>query len=155
MRQRILGQSGISASVIGFGAWALGGWMWGGTDESESIRAIHAAIDAGVNLIDTAAIYGFGLSETIVGKAIEDRRDKVVLATKCGMVCNTRKGVFRFKSKKQPAVLLQFCRGSGCDACWNIYNRSFRCLCSRAFGTGTTEMVYTGTLAAKLSCLVS
>ena len=59
--------------------------MWGGTDEQESIDAIHAGIDAGVNTIDTAAIYGQGRSEEIVAKAVAGRRDKVVIATKCGM----------------------------------------------------------------------
>ena len=98
MRKRILGSSGIEASVVGFGAWALGGWMWGGTDERESIDAIHAALDAGVDLIDTAAIYGFGLSERIVGRAIRDRRDRVVLATKCALVCNPDVGMPRFRS---------------------------------------------------------
>lgn len=85
MRFRKLGPSGIEASVIGFGAWAVGGWTWGGADEKESIRAIHAFLDAGGNLIDTAPVYGFGSSEEVVGKAISDRRDQVVLATKCSM----------------------------------------------------------------------
>ncbi|MBN1343326.1 MAG: aldo/keto reductase [Phycisphaerae bacterium] len=98
MRERPLGQSGIEASAVGFGAWAIGGWMWGGTSEAESIQAIHAAIDAGIDLIDTAPMYGFGTSESILGKAIRDRRDKVVLATKCGLVCNTRSGEFKFNS---------------------------------------------------------
>ncbi len=85
MKFRPLGKSDIDASVVAFGAWAIGGWTWGGTDEQESIKAIHAFLDAGGNLIDTAPIYGFGRSEEIVGKAIADRRDKVVLATKCSM----------------------------------------------------------------------
>lgn len=85
MKCRPLGKSGINASVIGFGAWAIGGWTWGGADEAESIRAIHAFLDAGGNLVDTAPVYGFGRSEEIVGKAIADRRDRVVLATKCVM----------------------------------------------------------------------
>ena len=85
METRPLGKSGIAASVVGFGAWAVGGWTWGGADENESIRAIHAFLDAGGNLIDTAPIYGFGASEEVVGKAIRDRRDHVVLATKCAM----------------------------------------------------------------------
>ncbi len=85
MQMRTLGQSGIEASVVGFGAWAIGGWTWGGADEAESIKAIHAFLDAGGNLIDTAPVYGFGRSEEIVGKAIADRRGEVVLATKCGM----------------------------------------------------------------------
>lgn len=71
--------------------------MWGGTDEGDSVTAIHAALDAGVNLIDTAPIYGFGLSEEIVGKAISGRRDKVILATKCGMVCNPEVGESKFR----------------------------------------------------------
>ncbi len=98
MRMRTLGPSGIEAPVIGFGAWAIGGWMWGGTDEATSIDAIHASIDAGATFIDTAPAYGFGLSETIVGKAIRDRRDRVVLATKCGLVTNTDRGERKFFS---------------------------------------------------------
>lgn len=86
MRNRNLGKSGISASVVGLGTWAIGGWCWGGTDETAAIRGIQAAIDAGVNLIDTAPVYGFGVSELIVGKAIRGRRDKLVIATKCGLV---------------------------------------------------------------------
>ncbi len=85
MKTRALGQSNIQASVVAFGAWAIGGWTWGGADEQESIRAIHAFLDAGGNLIDTAPVYGFGRSEEVVGKAIADRRDSVVLATKCAM----------------------------------------------------------------------
>jgi aryl-alcohol dehydrogenase-like predicted oxidoreductase len=77
----------LTVSRIALGTWAIGGWMWGGTDEAESIRAIHAALDQGINLIDTAPVYGFGVSEEIVGKAIEQRgqRDKVVIATKVGL----------------------------------------------------------------------
>jgi len=98
MKMRPLGASGIDASVVGLGTWAMGGWMWGGTDEADSIDAIHAAIDAGVNLFDTAPIYGFGLSEEILGKAIRDRRDQVVIASKCGMVTNTTEGELKFRS---------------------------------------------------------
>jgi aryl-alcohol dehydrogenase-like predicted oxidoreductase len=98
MQKRPLGPSGIDASVIGFGAWAIGGWMWGGADRADAVRAIHAAIDAGVTLVDTAPVYGFGTSEDIVGEAIHDRRDQVVLATKCGLVWHTQQGDFYFKS---------------------------------------------------------
>jgi aryl-alcohol dehydrogenase-like predicted oxidoreductase len=101
MKYRSLGKSGIGASVVGLGAWAIGGWMWGGADEAESVRAIHAAIDAGMNLIDTAPVYGFGLSEQVVGKAIRDRRDKVVLATKCGLVWHEERGEFFFASDEK------------------------------------------------------
>lgn len=77
----------LPVSRIGLGTWAIGGWMWGGTDEPESIRTIEAALDLGVNLVDTAPVYGFGRSEEIVGKAIGagPRRDQVVIATKCGL----------------------------------------------------------------------
>ena len=95
MQYREIGSSGLKASVIGLGTFAIGGWFWGGTDEQKSIEAIHASIDNGINLIDTAPIYGYGLSEEIVGKAIADRRDKVILATKCGLVWNREKGIFQ------------------------------------------------------------
>jgi methylglyoxal reductase len=85
MKSRPLGNSRIDASVVGFGASAIGGWTWGGADEQESIRAIHAFLDAGGTLIDTAPVYGFGRSEEVVGRAIADRRQRVVLATKCVM----------------------------------------------------------------------
>ena len=74
MQQRNLGTSGLSASVVAIGTWAIGGWRWGGTDEAESIRAIHAALDAGINFLDTAPAYGLGLSEEIVGKALKEAR---------------------------------------------------------------------------------
>jgi aryl-alcohol dehydrogenase-like predicted oxidoreductase len=68
--------------------------MWGGTDVQKSVRSIQASLDAGVNFIDTAPAYGLGLSEQIVGEAIRGRRDKVILATKCGLVWHTAKGTF-------------------------------------------------------------
>ncbi len=100
MDYRKLGSSGIEVSTVAFGAWAIGGWMWGGTDESQAIAAIHAGLDHGVNLVDTAPSYGFGLSEEIVGRAIRDRRDKVVLATKCGMVWDREEGEFQTYSNE-------------------------------------------------------
>jgi len=81
-----LGGSGIEAASVAFGAWAIGGWKWGGTDAENSIAAIRAALDAGMTMIDTAAVYGFGLSEELVGQAIAGRpRDEIVVATKCGL----------------------------------------------------------------------
>jgi len=77
----------MNVSRIAPGTWAIGGWMWGGSDERESIRTIHGALDKGINLIDTAPVYGFGVSEETVGKAIEERgsREKVFIATKVGL----------------------------------------------------------------------
>ncbi|EAV45809.1 aldo-keto reductase [Stappia aggregata IAM 12614] len=102
MLTREIGRSNINASAIGLGTWAIGGWMWGGTDEAKSISAIQASIDEGVSLIDTAPAYGQGLSEEIVGKAIAGRRDKVVLATKCGLVWHTQKGNHFFDYDGKP-----------------------------------------------------
>ena len=99
---RPIGQSGIEATAIGLGTWAIGGWMWGGTDKARSIRAIHAAIDEGITLIDTAPAYGQGLAEEIVGKALKGRRDQVVLATKCGLVWHTQKGNHFFDYESGP-----------------------------------------------------
>jgi aryl-alcohol dehydrogenase-like predicted oxidoreductase len=78
------------------GTWAIGGWMWGGTEEKQSVEAIQAAIDQGIGAIDTAPVYGMGFSEEMVGKAISGRRDQIFLATKCGL---------RWDSKEKPAVL--------------------------------------------------
>lgn len=96
MKYKPLGNSNISASVVGLGAWVLGGGnTWGGeTDEAHSIRAIHAAIDAGINLIDTAPAYGFGHSEGVIGKALAGRRNEAVIATKCGLWWSDKRGSF-------------------------------------------------------------
>src|SRR6266481_15523 len=77
----------LISSRIALGTWAMGGWMWGGTDDKESIRTIHAALDQGINLIDTAPIYGYGRSEEIVGEALRQRgrRESAILATKVGL----------------------------------------------------------------------
>jgi aryl-alcohol dehydrogenase-like predicted oxidoreductase len=86
MEQIAIGKSKLMTSRIGLGTWAMGGWMWGGTDEAQSIETIRSAIDHGVTLIDTAPVYGFGRSEEIVGKALEGSlRHKVTIATKLGL----------------------------------------------------------------------
>jgi len=72
-------------SQITLGTWVFSGDTWGGTDEHESLEAVHAALDSGINVIDTAPVYGFGRAETIVGKALRGKRDRVFLATKCGL----------------------------------------------------------------------
>lgn len=75
------------ATRIGIGTWAIGGWMWGGTDEQESVKTLRSALDKGLNLIDTAPVYGFGTSEKIVGKALKEhgRRENIILVTKVGL----------------------------------------------------------------------
>ena len=92
MEIRELGSSGIRASSVGLGTWAIGGWMWGGTHEEDSIAAIRASIDAGVTLIDTAPAYGFGYAEQMVGRAVQGRREEVVLSTKCGLRWDDTRG---------------------------------------------------------------
>jgi len=96
MLQRKIGS--LDASVVGLGTWALGGWMWGGTDETEAEATLRTALDCGVNLIDTAPAYGMGRSEEIVGKALRGRRDKALIATKCGLVWDQAKGDYFFDS---------------------------------------------------------
>jgi aryl-alcohol dehydrogenase-like predicted oxidoreductase len=84
MERRRLGATDIELSVIGLGTWVFGG-RWGGADDADSLAACHAAIDAGVNWIDTADIYGQGRAERIVGRAVRERREEVVVATKGGV----------------------------------------------------------------------
>ncbi|GGH78263.1 aryl-alcohol dehydrogenase-like predicted oxidoreductase [Pullulanibacillus pueri] len=95
-------RTNIRASRIGLGTWAIGGWKWGGSDEDQSIRTIHAAIDQGINLIDTAPAYGQGRSEEIVGKAIKafGKREDIVIATKVGLDW-TGEDVFRNGAKER------------------------------------------------------
>lgn len=100
MEYRTLGRSNLSLSAIAFGSWAIGGWMWGKSDRYEAIGAIKAAYDLGVTSIDTAPIYGQGVSEEIVGEAIKGiPRDRVQILTKFGMRWDIAKGDFAFKSK--------------------------------------------------------
>jgi len=92
----------LAASRIGLGTWPMGGFQWGGTDDDESVRTIHAALDLGINFIDTAPAYGFGHSEEVVGRAIAEhgQRDKVVIATKVGLE-RSGDALFRNSSRKQ------------------------------------------------------
>ncbi len=98
MQQRPLGKSGINASVVAFGAWAIGGWKWGGTDANDAIAAIESSIEQGINFIDTAAVYGFGVSEELVGKAIASHpRDQLIIATKCGLRWDTTSDTLHYE----------------------------------------------------------
>lgn len=93
MEKRVLGKNGPELTIIGFGAWAIGGpWQygWGKVDDNDSIEAIQTAYENGINWIDTAASYGFGHSEEVVGKAVKNFRDKIFIATKCGLVNDGR-----------------------------------------------------------------
>jgi len=92
----------IKTSRICLGTWSIGGWLWGGSDEETSIKTIQTAIDKGINIIDTAAVYGFGASEKIVGKAVKNfvDREKIILATKAGLEWNS-KGIYRNSTEER------------------------------------------------------
>jgi len=88
----------LTVSRVALGTWAMGGWMWGGSDQRESVATIQAAVNQGINLIDTAPVYGFGVSEEIVGSALDGMRNAVVIATKVGLEWRDGK-VFRNASR--------------------------------------------------------
>ncbi len=126
MFTRRLGRSEIQVSAVGMGCWAIGGpwWSpegnpcgWGQVDDAESIRAIHAALDMGVNLFDTAANYGAGHSERILGQAIAGRRDQVVIATKFAHLINEETKIVKFDLDPEevdavPGKIREDCEGS-------------------------------------------
>lgn len=117
MEYRYIGDSDINASVITFGAWAAGGWMWGSTDRKEAIEAIVAAYEVGVTTIDTAPIYGQGTSEEIVGEALKDiPRDKTQILTKFGMRWDLAEGDFAFHSKKNNGEDIEIYKYAGKDS---------------------------------------
>ncbi|MGX1639579.1 aldo/keto reductase [Sphingobacterium sp. NPDC055431] len=117
MEYRYIGDSEINASVITFGAWAAGGWMWGSTDRKEAIEAIVAAYEVGVTTIDTAPIYGQGTSEEIVGDALKDiPRDKTQILTKFGMRWDLAEGDFAFHSKKNNGEDIEIYKYAGKDS---------------------------------------
>jgi aryl-alcohol dehydrogenase-like predicted oxidoreductase len=100
MRYKKLGNSNLELSVITFGAWAAGGWMWGGSERKDAVKAIRDSYHVGVTSIDTAPVYGQGTSEEIVGEALEGiPRHKVQIITKYGMRWDLNKGILAMKSK--------------------------------------------------------
>ena len=97
MKYRNIGKTKLKASAVTFGAMGIGGgFRYPDADADVSIRAIHAALDRGINIIDSAPVYGFGQSEELIGKAIRGRRDKVILSTKCGLWWGDDEGSYRF-----------------------------------------------------------
>ena len=119
MFKRTLGRSGIEVSGIGLGCWAIGGpfWKsgqpvgWSAVDDGESVKAIHRAIELGVNFFDTADVYGCGHSEKILGKALAGKRDRVIIATKFGQVFNEEtKQVLEYNTT--PEYIRQACEAS-------------------------------------------
>jgi len=114
MEYRRLGNSDLELSLVTFGAWAAGGWMWGGNNQSDAVKAIQASYDLGVTSIDTAPVYGQGTSENIVGEAIKGiPRDKVQILTKYGLSWETSKGQFFFDSFNNQGKAIKIHRYSG------------------------------------------
>lgn len=124
MQKRKLGRSNLDVSAIGMGCWAIGGqwWYvdehgekspsgWGDVDDAESIRAIHCALDRGINFFDTADVYGCGHSESILGQALVGKRDKVVIATKFGKQFDEEKKHY-FGHETSPELIRKACEGS-------------------------------------------
>ena len=113
MQTRILGNSDLELTTVGFGTWAIGGddWGmgWGPQDEADSVAAILEGLEAGINWIDTAHAYGFGVSEEVVGKAVKEWGRPVILATKCGVLPNADRTPNRFASR---ATILEEVEGS-------------------------------------------
>ncbi|MGB0758499.1 MAG: aldo/keto reductase [Rubripirellula sp.] len=115
MQTRLLGSTDLNLSVVGLGTWAIGGgdWAfgWGDQDDDQAIAAIKRAVDVGVNWIDTAAVYGFGKSETLVGKAVAElpAGDRPLIATKCG---RTNAGNGQIGKSLQRASVIAECEAS-------------------------------------------
>ncbi|MBV9507322.1 MAG: aldo/keto reductase, partial [Acidobacteriia bacterium] len=97
MHRKRLGNSDMDISPLGVGAWAMGGggwaFAWGAQDDAQSIAAIHAALDRGVNWIDTAAVYGLGHSEEVVGRALQGRSSRPYIFTKCSLIFNEKREI--------------------------------------------------------------
>src|SRR4030095_11397355 len=120
LQRRTLGRSEIKVSPMGLGCWAIGGpwkWLdgqggWGDIDDNESIRAIHHALDSGINFFDTAANYGTGHSERILGRALEGKRDKAVIATKFGLQVNETEKQVWFREDDHLLYVREECESS-------------------------------------------
>lgn len=113
MEYRKLGDSDVTVSAVVLGAWAIGGWMWGGTDDENAIAGVRRGIDLGMTSIDTAPVYGFGHSETVIGQAISGIRDRVQILTKYGLIWDKTLGVFHFETQDNTGRMMKVYRHSG------------------------------------------
>jgi len=109
LKLRDLGHSDVKVTPLAFGAWAIGGWMWGGADEQDALRAIRAAVDHGMTTIDTAPVYGLGKSEELIARALHDvPRDRYQILTKYGLNWETDEGELFFEDPKMPLKMYKF-----------------------------------------------
>ena len=116
MERRKLGNSDVMITPIAFGAWAIGGWMWGGADRKEAIEALETSIDLGISTIDTAPVYGFGRSEEIVGDVIKNKRDKVEILTKYGLDWIGDRGSYYFSTQDNEGQPIDIYRYASSDS---------------------------------------
>ncbi len=100
MKYREIPGTGVQASAVGFGLWGISGQWEGGTNDREAVKALHAAMDAGINFFDTAPVYGLGHAEEVLGKALIGHRNKVIVASKCGLVWGEDEVVVRNLSRE-------------------------------------------------------
>jgi aryl-alcohol dehydrogenase-like predicted oxidoreductase len=128
MEYRTLGKDGLKVSVVTFGAWAIGGWLWGGTDQKAAVSAIRKGFDLGITSVDTAPAYGFGLSEKIVGEAIRGKRDQFQILTKFGLRWDLKKGEFFFNTEDAQGKPVQMYKHSGAKSVTEECERSLKLL---------------------------
>jgi aryl-alcohol dehydrogenase-like predicted oxidoreductase len=126
MEYRQLGESDLKVTPIALGTWAIGGWMWGGTDDDDAIDGIRRALDLGMTTVDTAPIYGFGHSEHLCGRALEGRRDDVQLLTKFGLRWDLEKGVRHFETRDNEGRLQTVYKFGGAKGVIEECERSLR-----------------------------
>src|SRR5215212_9573181 len=127
MEYRTIGNTDLQLSAITFGAWAAGGWMWGGIERKDAVDAIRSSYDNGVTSIDTAPVYGQGDSEEVVGEAIKGLpRDKVQLLTKYGLRWDLKKGDFYFSTKDNSGKDIDLYKYAGKESIIEECNNSLR-----------------------------
>lgn len=116
MEMRRLGRSGLAVSKVAFGAWAIGGWQWGGSEDDAAVDALRAGIEAGMTSIDTAPVYGFGRSERVVGRALLGLRERAQVLTKVGLVWEEERGEFFFEGPDQDGIVRRVYKNSRPDS---------------------------------------
>ncbi|MDQ3392787.1 MAG: aldo/keto reductase [Bacteroidota bacterium] len=126
MEYRDLGKSDIKLTEITFGAWAIGGWMWGGADKKDALAAIRKSLEMGITSFDTAPVYGFGTSEDILGEALSGKRQEVQILTKFGLSWDTSKGEFYFDSKDNSGKKVKIHKYAGKNSIINECEQSLK-----------------------------
>lgn len=126
MEYVILGRSKVKVTRLTFGAWAIGGWMWGGADKKDALKAIHKSLDLGITSIDTAPVYGFGLSEEIVGEAVRGVRKDVQILTKYGLTWDRKIGKFYFSSTDNQGKPVSLYKYAGKESVINECEQSLK-----------------------------